>query len=121
MRIKLLFIIVVGISLLFSSCQKNDFIENMDVSEKTQIMIEKRRKTYNELQDGLMKHRLILLGVPPKYIDLVLTCEEFKNENDEVEKSMKVSFRTVREILKNLHDGLVSKEYIKKYIGDYHD
>ncbi len=32
MRIKSLFIMVVGISLLFLSCQKNDFIENMGVS-----------------------------------------------------------------------------------------
>jgi D-alanyl-D-alanine carboxypeptidase len=32
MRINCLFIMVVGISLLFLSCQKNDFIENMGVS-----------------------------------------------------------------------------------------
>jgi D-alanyl-D-alanine carboxypeptidase len=32
MRIKSIFIMVVGISLLFLSCQKNDFIENMGVS-----------------------------------------------------------------------------------------
>jgi len=59
MKNKHLFIIVIGISLLLLSCQKNDFIENMDVSEN---MPENTYIKGAEVQAVLDKY--VKLGIP---------------------------------------------------------